>query len=120
VPIYAVRRDAYIPLPAAASHDLSLPFELAKRGRRSLYVPWAVAEEKAVPPLEGEFRPQAADDERDLGHRDPRGMLSPRGYRPLYAFEIASHRLLRYLTPLLHLVVLGANIALLGTGSSTR
>ena len=27
------------------------------------------------------------------------GMLSPRGYSPLYAFELASHRLLRYLTP---------------------
>ena len=30
-------------------------------------------------------------------------MLSPRGYPPLYAFELVSHRLLRYLTPLLHL-----------------
>ncbi len=45
------------------------------------------------------------------------GMLRPRGYPPLYAFEIASHRLLRYLTPLLHVVALGANLALLGHGS---
>ncbi len=44
------------------------------------------------------------------------GMLSPRGYRPLFAFEIASHRLIRYLTPLLHLVALAANVALLGHG----
>jgi len=44
------------------------------------------------------------------------GMLSPRGYRPLFAFQIASHRLIRYLTPLLHLVALAANIALLGHG----
>ena len=114
--IYAVRRDAYIPLPAAASHDLSFPFELAKRGRRSLYVPWAVAEEKAVPTLEGEFarKRRMMSGIWDIVIRE--GMLSPRGYRPLYAFEIASHRLLRYLTPLLHLVVLGANIALLGDG----
>ena len=35
------------------------------------------------------------------------GMISPRGYRPLYAFEIFSHRLLRYATPFLHLVALG-------------
>ena len=27
-------------------------------------------------------------------------MLNPRGYSPAYAFEIYSHRLLRYLTPL--------------------
>ncbi len=39
--IYAVRRDDYVPLPPAGSHDLSLPFLLAKRGQRSLYVPWA-------------------------------------------------------------------------------
>ena len=34
------------------------------------------------------------------------GMLSPRGYGPIYAFEIASHRGLRYASPLLHLVAL--------------
>ena len=30
--IYAVRRDAYIPLAPSGSHDLSFPFALAKRG----------------------------------------------------------------------------------------
>ena len=44
------------------------------------------------------------------------GMLCPRGYSPLYAFELASHRLLRYLTPFLHLIALAANVALLGEG----
>jgi hypothetical protein len=44
------------------------------------------------------------------------GMISPRGYRPLYAFEIFSHRILRYSTPFLHLIALAANIALLGEG----
>ena len=40
------------------------------------------------------------------------GMLSPRGYSPGYALMIASHRLLRYLLPFLHLLALAANIAL--------
>ena len=44
------------------------------------------------------------------------GMLDPRGYGPGYALEIYSHRLLRYLTPWLHLVAFGANVALLGDG----
>jgi hypothetical protein len=44
------------------------------------------------------------------------GMLSPRGYSGLYAFEVLSHRLLRYLTPFLHLLALAANVALLGRG----
>jgi cellulose synthase/poly-beta-1,6-N-acetylglucosamine synthase-like glycosyltransferase len=114
--IYAVRRDSYIPLPPAGSHDLSLPFLLAKRRLRSLYVPWAAAEEKMVPTLEGEF---ARKRRMMSGLWDivvGEGMLSPRGYSPLYAFEIASHRLLRYATPFLHLVALAANVALLGEG----
>jgi hypothetical protein len=44
------------------------------------------------------------------------GMLSPRGYSPLYALEVASHRLLRYASPLLHLVAFVANLFLLGSG----
>jgi cellulose synthase/poly-beta-1,6-N-acetylglucosamine synthase-like glycosyltransferase len=114
--IYAVRRDAYLPLAPSGSHDLSFPFELAKRGLRSLYVPWARAEEKMVPTLEGEF---ARKRRMMVGLWDivvGEGMLSPRGYSPLFAFELASHRLLRYLSPFLHLVVLVANLALLGRG----
>jgi cellulose synthase/poly-beta-1,6-N-acetylglucosamine synthase-like glycosyltransferase len=114
--IYAVRRDAYLPLAPSGSHDLSFPFELAKRGLRSLYAPAARATEKMVPTLEGEF---ARKRRMMVGLWDivvGEGMLSPRGYPPLFAFELASHRLLRYLSPLLHLVVLAANVALLGHG----
>ena len=114
--IYAVRRDAYIPLPPSGSHDLSLPFELAKRGLRSLYVPWARAEEKMVPTLEGELTRKRR---MMVGLWDivvGEGMLRPRGYPPLYAFELASHRLLRYLTPFLHLIALVVNVTLIGHG----
>lgn len=114
--IYAVRRDSYIPLPPAGSHDLSFPFLLAKRGRRSLYLPWAGAEEKMVPTLEGEL---ARKRRMMVGIWDivvGEGMLRPGGYSPLYAFELVSHRLLRYASPFLHLVALAANLALLGEG----
>jgi cellulose synthase/poly-beta-1,6-N-acetylglucosamine synthase-like glycosyltransferase len=114
--IYAVRRSDYIPLAPSGSHDLSFPFALAKRGLRSLYAPAARAEEKMVPTLEGEFarkrRMMVGLWDIVVGER----MLSPRGYPPLFAFEIASHRLLRYLSPLLHLVALVANAFLLGDG----
>jgi len=114
--IYAVRRDAYVPLAPSGSHDLSFPFAFAKRGLRSLYAPAAQAEEKMVPTLEGEF---ARKRRMMVGLWDivaGEGMLSPRGYPPLFAFEIASHRLLRYLSPLLHLVALAANAFLLADG----
>ncbi|MEX2107537.1 MAG: glycosyltransferase family 2 protein [Solirubrobacterales bacterium] len=114
--IYAVRRDAYIPLSPSGSHDLSFPFLFAKRRLRSLYVPWAQAEEKMVPTLEGEFgrkrRMMAGLWDIVFGE----GMLAPRGYSPLYAFELLSHRALRYATPFLHAIALGANVALLCCG----
>ncbi len=114
--IYAVRRAAYVPLAPSGSHDLSFPFGLAKRKLRSLYVPAAAAEEKMVPTLEGEFarkrRMMVGLWDIVVGER----MISPRGYRPLYAFELISHRLLRYLTPFLHLLAFVTNLALLGQG----
>jgi cellulose synthase/poly-beta-1,6-N-acetylglucosamine synthase-like glycosyltransferase len=114
--IYAVRREAYIPLAPSGSHDLSFPFAFAKRGLRSLYAPAARAEEKMVPTLEGEFarkrRMMVGLWDIVVGER----MLSPRGYSPLFAFEVFSHRLLRYLTPLLHLIALVANAFLLDDG----
>jgi cellulose synthase/poly-beta-1,6-N-acetylglucosamine synthase-like glycosyltransferase len=114
--IYAVRRSAYEALPASGSHDLSFPFRLAKRGLRSLYAPAARAEEKMVPTIEGEF---ARKRRMMVGLWDivvGEGMLVPRGYSPLFAFELFSHRLLRYATPFLHVLVLLANLVLLGSG----
>ncbi len=114
--IYAVHRDAYVALAPSGSHDLSFPFLLAKRGLRSRYVPAAAAEEKMVPTVEGEF---ARKRRMMVGLWDivvGEGMLSPRGYPALYWFELLSHRLLRYLTPFLHIVAFVANAALLGHG----
>ncbi len=114
--IYMVRRGDYIHLDAARSHDGSFPFLLAKRGRRSVYAPEAVATEVMVPSIGGEFarKRRIMRPLWDVVILD--GMLSPRGYSPLYAFEIFSHRLLRYAAPILHLLALGANAALLGEG----
>jgi hypothetical protein len=44
------------------------------------------------------------------------GLLDPRGYPPLYAGMIASHRLLRYATPFLHLLLALASLRLLRRG----
>ncbi|HEX5820748.1 MAG TPA: glycosyltransferase family 2 protein [Solirubrobacterales bacterium] len=114
--IYAVRREAYIELDPSRGQDIGFPFELTKRGWRAVYEPEAVAEEKMAPTVEGEFRRKRR---MMWGLWDVMlrwGMLDPRGYGPGYALEIYSHRLLRYLTPWLHLIAFGVNIALLGQG----
>jgi hypothetical protein len=114
--IYATRREAYLIVDPIMGHDLSFPFKMVKHGWRAVYAPRARASEKMVPTLEGEF----ARKRRMMGHTWPivvrGGMLSPRGYDPVYALMIVSHRILRYLSPLLHLLVLGTSIALLGQG----
>jgi cellulose synthase/poly-beta-1,6-N-acetylglucosamine synthase-like glycosyltransferase len=115
--IYAVRREAYIELDPSRGQDIGFPFELTKRGWRAVYEPQAIAEERMAPTVEGEFRRKRR---MMWGLWDVMlrwGMLDPRGYGPAYALEIYSHRLLRYLTPWLHLIALGANAALLGKGT---
>jgi cellulose synthase/poly-beta-1,6-N-acetylglucosamine synthase-like glycosyltransferase len=115
--IYATRRGAYIVVDPIMGHDLSLPFNMVKRGLRAVYVPAARASEKMVPSLAGEF----ARKRRMMSHTWPillrGGMLSPRGYPPGYALMIVSHRLLRYSTPALHALALAANVALLALGA---
>jgi glycosyltransferase involved in cell wall biosynthesis len=114
--IYATRRESYVEVDPIMGHDLSFPFNMVKRGWRALYAPAARASEKMVPSIEGEF----ARKRRMMSHGWPivlrGGLLSPKGYGPLYALMIYSHRALRYATPFLHLVALAANVALLGRG----
>jgi cellulose synthase/poly-beta-1,6-N-acetylglucosamine synthase-like glycosyltransferase len=115
--IYAVRAAEYLPLGPAASHDLSFPFMLTKRGRRAVYAPGAVSEEKMVATTEGEFARKRRMMRGLFDEVVLDGMLWPRGYGAAYAFEIYSHRVLRYASPLLHLVALGTNLALLDAGA---
>ena len=114
--IYATRRDSYLVVDPIMGHDLSFPFNMVKRGWLAVYAPQARASEKMVPSIEGEF----ARKRRMMSHGWPivlrGGMLSPRGYDPLYALMIVSHRLLRYLSPFLHVIALGTSIALIGQG----
>ena len=56
------------------------------------------------PSIEGEWRAQAADDVPRLADRAQGRAADPRGYSPLYALMIVSHRLLRYGTPFLHVL----------------
>jgi Glycosyltransferase like family 2 len=109
--IYAVRPAAYVEVDPVMGHDLSFPSLMVKRGWRAVYAPDAVATEKMVPTIEGEWRRKR----RMMSHAWPivlrGGLLSPRGYDPLYALMIASHRLLRYAAPALHVAIVLSALA---------
>jgi cellulose synthase/poly-beta-1,6-N-acetylglucosamine synthase-like glycosyltransferase len=114
--IYATRRESYLVVDPIMGHDLSFPFNMVKRGWLAVYAPNARASEKMVPTIEGEF----ARKRRMMAHTWPivvrGGMLSPRGYDLRYALMMFSHRILRYVSPFFHLIVLGTSIALIGEG----
>ncbi len=114
--INAVRREAYIALEPTRGQDISLPYELTKRGWRAVFEPGAVAREPMATTLGSEFRRKRRMLAGAWATMLRHGMLSPRGYGPAYAFQILSHRALRYLSPILHLIALGTNLALLGHG----
>src|SRR5581483_1167594 len=113
--IYAVRRSEYVEVDPRFGHDLSLPYLMVQRGRRAVYEPLANAYEKATPTNEDEYRRKVRMFEHCWAIVVEGKML--RRLRPLYWVEIVSHRHLRYASGVLHLVVLGTNVALLGRGT---
>jgi len=113
--IYAVRRSDYVEVDPRFGHDLSLPYVMVQRGRRAVYEPLANAYEKATPTNEDEYRRKVRMFEHCWAIVVEGKML--RRLRPVYWVEIVSHRHLRYASGVLHLVVLGTNVALLGHGT---
>ena len=103
------------PTTSRFGHDLSLPYLMVQRGRRAVYEPAANAYEKATPTTEDEYRRKVRMFEHCWAIVLEGKML--RRLRPLYLIEVLSHRHLRYASGLLHLVLLGTSIALLGDGT---
>jgi cellulose synthase/poly-beta-1,6-N-acetylglucosamine synthase-like glycosyltransferase len=113
--IYALRRSDYAEVDPRFGHDLSLPYLMVQRGRRAVYEPAALASERPTPTNESEYRRKV----RMFEHAwliVLRGRML-RGQPPGYWVALVSHRHLRYASGLLHLILLGSSIALLGQGA---
>jgi cellulose synthase/poly-beta-1,6-N-acetylglucosamine synthase-like glycosyltransferase len=112
--IYAVRRADYVEVDPRFGHDLSLPYVMVQNGRRAVYEPEAHASEKPTPSNETEYR-------RKVRMFEHCWLIVLRGkmFRklgPLYGLEIVSHRLLRYGSGVLHVVLLATSLALVAHG----
>jgi cellulose synthase/poly-beta-1,6-N-acetylglucosamine synthase-like glycosyltransferase len=108
--IYALRRADYVEVDPRFGHDL-----MPQRGRRAVYEPEALARERPTPTNETEYR-------RKVRMFEHAWLIVLRGRMlrrqpPGYLIALVSHRHLRYASGLLHLVLLGSSIALLGHGS---
>ena len=112
--IYAVRRVDYVDVDPRFGHDLAFPYLMVQRGKRAVYVPDALAFEKPTPSNETEYR-------RKVRMFEHCWLITLRGslLRRLpfvYRLEVFSHRLLRYASGLLHVVLLATSIALIAQG----
>jgi cellulose synthase/poly-beta-1,6-N-acetylglucosamine synthase-like glycosyltransferase len=112
--VYALRRTDYVEVDPRFGHDLSLPYRMVQRGSRAVYEPEALAFERPTPTNETEYRRKV----RMFEHAwliVLRGRML-RGQPPGYFLALLSHRHLRYASGLLHVILLGSSIALIGHG----
>jgi cellulose synthase/poly-beta-1,6-N-acetylglucosamine synthase-like glycosyltransferase len=112
--IYAVRRSDYAEVDPRFGHDLAFPYLMVQRGRRAVYEPAALAFEKPTPHIETEYR-------RKVRMFEHCWLITLRGRMlrdlpPGYLAQMVSHRLLRYASGPLHLVLLGSSAGLAPRG----
>ncbi len=117
--IYAVRRSDYLGWDdPRIGHDFGLPFRLVQRGRRAVYEPAALASEKPAGTVEDEYGRKVR-----MMTRSWRPLLDgslARTGDPLFLAELVSHRVLRYGSGVLHIVLLGSSVALASEGGIYR
>ena len=112
--IYALGREDYVEVDPRFGHDLAFPYLMVQRGRRAVYEPLALASEKPTPSNETEYRRKVRMFEHCWAITLRGSML--RRLPPDYLVAILSHRLLRYGSGVLHLVLLGSSVALAAEG----
>jgi cellulose synthase/poly-beta-1,6-N-acetylglucosamine synthase-like glycosyltransferase len=112
--IYAVRRSDYVEVDSRFGHDLSLPYLMVQRGRRAVYEPDAHASEKPTPSNQTEYQRKVRMFEHCWLIVLRGKMLRRLG--PVYSLEIVSHRLLRYSSGVLHVLLLASSLALVTQG----
>ena len=112
--IYGVRRSDYVEVDPKWGHDLSFPYRMVQAGRRAVYEPAARAFEKPTPSNESEYRRKVRMFEHCWEITLRGSML--KGLPFGYLVEMISHRILRYGSGILHLVLLASSLALVGEG----
>ena len=110
--IYALRRELLVELRGDIISDFVAPLHVWRRGFRIAYEPMAVATEYSSGRFGDEFRRRRRIVSRSLyGLWTEAGVLNPWAHF-LFAFQMFSHKLLRWLVPVWLLVVLAVNIPL--------
>jgi cellulose synthase/poly-beta-1,6-N-acetylglucosamine synthase-like glycosyltransferase len=112
--IYSVRRALYTPLPPDIISDLCEPLKVLEKGYRIVFEPEAIAFEETTEKTREEFNMRVRVVTRGMrGLMYMRALLNPLRHG-FVAFQLLSHKVMRWLVPLFLGVALLANVALLG------
>lgn len=114
--IDAIRKGLYRPMADDQLPDFVAPLRVVERGFRVVYEPEAVLEESSLKTAGDEYRMRVRVALRALwALRDTRRLL---GFRRsgLFAWQLWSHKLMRYLCPLFLLGAYGGTLLLLERG----
>lgn len=94
--IDAIRRALYVPMHPDQLPDFVLPLSVVEQGKRVVYEPDAAVYEPGLARAEDEFRMRVRVALRALwALHDKRGLLNPL-HHPLFAWQLISHKALRY------------------------
>src|SRR5579859_1408959 len=110
--IYSVRKEVYTPLAAEVISDLVQPLHVIRKGYRVVFEDRALAYEETTQSTSEEFSMRVR-----VVTRGMRGLLSvPALLTPwkfgLVAFQLWSHKILRWLVPFFLLILFGSNLLL--------
>lgn len=114
--IYAVRRSLYQPMRPDALSDFVNPLQVVRGGHRCVYEPAARSYERAADDFSKEFRRKVRIVNRAWRALFRlRELLNPLRHG-LFAVQLVSHKLLRWLVPVLLVALFGATVAVAGKG----
>jgi len=113
--IDAVRASLYAPMRPDQQPDFVLPLSIVQRERRVVYQPRALLYEESLSVASDEFRMRTRVALRAWHALRDKAMLLNPFRHGLYAWQLFSHKWLRYLAPVFQATALAANLALVGT-----
>lgn len=110
--IYSVRRGLYTVLPPTIISDLVEPLSILKKGYRIVFEPEALAFEETTEKPKDEFKMRVRVIVRGMnGLLFMRSLLNPIRY-PFVAFQLFSHKILRWMIPIFCIIIFLTNIFL--------
>ena len=110
--IYAIRKELCRPMTADALSDFVNPCQIVEQGKRCLYEPDAVSVEEAAGSFSKEFRRKVRIVNRAWrATMSMKHLLNPFRFG-FFAVELLSHKLLRWLVPIMLVTILALNAVL--------